>query len=218
MPYKYALSLPNAVCEQCSAPFRGTPSLIAAGYSRFCTMECRRAHAAAAKTETSCATCGAQLFVLPSRMKKTNTHFCTRECRDFAQRGPRRSADESLWLNVSKSVGCWEWKGHTDPNGYGRINIGRKPGLTHRLAWRIASKQEITSSQMVLHTCDNPPCVRNDDSGVYIVRGVPYPRFGHLWLGDAAANAADRVDKGRSATGERNGTKTHPERFWWGKS
>jgi len=38
----------------------------------------------------------------------------------------------------------------------------------------------------VLHTCDNPPCVRGD----------------HLFTGTNADNVADRVAKGRSSAGE----------------
>jgi hypothetical protein len=64
----------------------------------------------------------------------------------------------------------------------------------------------------VLHHCDNPPCVRPD----------------HLFLGDAIANNADKVRKGRQsrgdqhdsrtrpeclARGDRNGRRLHPERY-----
>ena len=42
----------------------------------------------------------------------------------------------------------------------------------------------VPAGKMVLHRCDNPICVRPD----------------HLFLGDAASNAADRQQKGRGAS------------------
>jgi hypothetical protein len=109
---------------------------------------------------------------------------------------------------------CWLWP--TPPT------TGRKYPTVHwygrrisvnRVAWAVATGAPPPAGLCVCHTCDNPCCVRNDAPGTYEVRGVLLPRWGHLWLGTIAQNSADMVDKGRSMTGERNPSRTHPEAF-----
>jgi hypothetical protein len=71
----------------------------------------------------------------------------------------------------------------------------------------------------VLHACDNPPCTRNDDIGVYEVQGRLLLRRGHLFLGTYADNNADKAAKGRSykptrwpvLRGDANPMHRHPE-------
>ncbi|MGH0033016.1 MAG: HNH endonuclease [Myxococcota bacterium] len=58
----------------------------------------------------------------------------------------------------------------------------------HRIAWGLANGADPGDAH-VLHRCDNPPCVNP----------------AHLFLGDAAANAQDRHQKGRSAIPVRRG-------------
>ncbi len=106
---------------------------------------------------------------------------------------------------------CLRYTGPINPNGYGTFFLDGKKWGAHRLAW-ILRAGPIPKGMSVLHTCDNRCCVRNDDEGVYVVNGVEHPRFGHLWLGTPADNAADRNAKGRQAKGERSGHYTHPER------
>jgi hypothetical protein len=65
---------------------------------------------------------------------------------------------------------------------------------------------------VIAHTCDTPSCVRNDEQGTYEIRGVLYPRWGHLVLTDKAGNTADAVAKARHAHGDRNGLHRRPER------
>jgi hypothetical protein len=113
-------------------------------------------------------------------------------------RGHRPPGDlaEYLWRRVERvPSGCWEWRGYIRPAGYGQIGL---PGTgkiidTHRAAW-IVTNGPIPDGLFVCHHCDNPPCCRPD----------------HLFLGDAAANSADAVAKGRikasRATGERAGS------------
>ena len=81
---------------------------------------------------------------------------------------------------------CLEWTGHTrNRKKDGRYGAAKLPGgrnvFAHRLAWTRANGQ-IPNGLCVLHSCDNPLCV--DPA--------------HLFLGDDAANAADRERKGRN--------------------
>jgi hypothetical protein len=59
--------------------------------------------------------------------------------------------------------------------------------MAHRWSWTLANGP-IPDGMVVMHRCDNPPCVNP----------------GHLSLGTQLENIADRVSKGRSATGLRN--------------
>lgn len=90
--------------------------------------------------------------------------------------------------NVRKTAGCWEWAGFRDPNGYGRLRVSDRPELAHRISWKLHC-HEITSAQHVLHRCDNPCCVNP----------------AHLFLGDQAANNADKIAKKRQRFGVSRG-------------
>lgn len=94
---------------------------------------------------------------------------------------------DNFWNKVVKTDGCWNWAGATNGRGvagvaYGLLKIPntRKNTTAHRFSYALHNGP-ITSDQWVLHKCDNPLCVNPD----------------HLFLGDAAANAADMDAKGR---------------------
>lgn len=77
--------------------------------------------------------------------------------------------------------GCWEIVSHKpDSQGYAKLKRKQKWFLAHRLAYEIFIGQ-IPDGLLVLHKCDNPPCVNP----------------AHLFLGTNQDNADDRDKKGR---------------------
>jgi len=76
---------------------------------------------------------------------------------------------------------CWEWRASRDANGYGLFCLsGGGRVRAHRFSWEMANC-EIPEGLIILHRCDNPPCVNP----------------AHLRLGTQADNVADMVAKGR---------------------
>ena len=83
-------------------------------------------------------------------------------------------------VSESNSNACWEWQGGTMPNGYGVASIGKsKTQLAHRYA---ASLTQDIQNKTVLHSCDNPLCVRPS----------------HLIVGSQKDNMRDMFEKERS--------------------
>lgn len=108
-----------------------------------------------------------------------------------AHRPPGLTADEALrWhgWTVTPS-GCWEWASGVNRHGYGRIGMGRKVWLAHRLAYETWAGP-IGDGQEVRHVvCDNPPCINP----------------AHLAVGTHLDNMHDAVKRGRLPRGERHG-------------
>lgn len=85
-------------------------------------------------------------------------------------------------------TGCIVWTRARNRKGYGQIRVRSRLRIAHRLSWEMAHG-EIPAGMMVLHRCDNPPCVNP----------------AHLFLGTNSDNQKDSVAKGR------HWMKRHPE-------
>jgi hypothetical protein len=94
-----------------------------------------------------------------------------------------------FWAKVNKGTGgCWQWIGKSrSARGYGQFSFGGFNMAAHRASWMI-NRGVIPADIHVLHSCDNPLCVRPD----------------HLFLGTNQDNYDDRDRKGRVAHGDRH--------------
>lgn len=87
------------------------------------------------------------------------------------------------------STGCWiytqgwerKFKVDNGTPGYREMSYRGKNTTAHRVAWMVFNEQAIPAGQVILHKCDNPPCVN--------------PM--HLILGTRAENNKDMKAKGR---------------------
>ena len=96
----------------------------------------------------------------------------------------RAKLDQRFWSKVAiaNPTECWEWQASTAWNGYGRFNLsGYDNERAHRVALALSLNREISSSEWVLHRCDNPRCCNP----------------AHLYLGDRHQNAKDAVSRDR---------------------
>lgn len=117
---------------------------------------------------------------------------------------PRSNTIETFWSRIDRAgptqphmtTPCWEWTGTIDGDGYGRMKLGTKLRGAHQLSWEQHGGED-RNGRGVLHKCDWRRCVNPD----------------HLFLGSTQENTADRHAKGRSASGDRNGGRTRPDRL-----
>ena len=113
-----------------------------------------------------------------------------KSARQTARRDPR------FWSKTQPRNGCLEWVGYRDRQGYGRLMrkaVQSSPLIAHRYAYTLAVGP-IPPGAVVMHTCDNPPCVKPE----------------HLRIGTQADNIHDRDAKGHHRPGRLIGA-AHPQ-------
>ncbi len=117
------------------------------------------------------------------------TTYCGRKSvKNLREKWEAESKEETLYKKkialekfFEKLPGCWEWQGsrkHKLP--YGNFTFRRKPFLAHRVSYEIYIGP-IPSNMIILHKCDNPPCVKPE----------------HLYAGTYLDNHKDKMARGR---------------------
>lgn len=111
------------------------------------------------------------------------------------------SSPEAFWARVNKTETCWIWGGSINKvDGYGMYHRGqRKYTVAHRVAYEFAVGP-IPAGKIILHICDNPPCVNPD----------------HLRVGTKGDNNRDSMAKGRRRTAPPRGeNEMHSRKLTW---
>lgn len=209
-------------CAVCGTVILVLPREIERGKTRYCSPSCVAKSRRSGEPRT-CEFCSKPFYAKPDKIRRQAGRFCSKACHDEWQR-VARPVVERLWEKVNKDGpttpyrkeygACWLWTGHLTGGGYGRLyRHFPTPVLAHRLAWEIVTGETLNADDVIGHICDVRACVRNDEVGTYIIDGVALPRVGHLFKGTHTANHADMVAKQRHCIGDKNGSRTHPERL-----
>jgi hypothetical protein len=104
-----------------------------------------------------------------------------------------QTTQRRLRANMAQTPsGCQEWTGCRGKWGYGSVRVKQKTMLAHRVSYTVFVGP-IPDGILVLHKCDNPPCINPD----------------HLFLGTNLDNVRDRNAKGRTRGKSWHG-ETHP--------
>lgn len=109
-----------------------------------------------------------------------------------------RANGHKILKNIGWDGECLIWIGGLDKWGYGEFQFRHRG---HTAKYKIRAHQAlfllnggiVPEGQILRHTCDKTMCVS----------------FTHLVPGTHQENVADRVSRGRSATGQKNGRFTH---------
>lgn len=93
--------------------------------------------------------------------------------------------------------GCRVWPYTLDNHGYPRVKVSGHPGRGNRVSLGIKLGRPVGKDNFACHTCDNRACIEPD----------------HLYEGNNRTNWDDCIARGRTATGDKNGQRLHPERI-----
>lgn len=72
---------------------------------------------------------------------------------------------QRYYANIKVEGPCLLWQGTPGQDGYGRMSLGNKTTLVHKIAFYIKHGRE--PAEYLIHTCENKMCVNPD----HIVEG-----------------------------------------------
>lgn len=111
----------------------------------------------------------------------------------MSQRGELLRQKQLTNYVVDETTGCHIFQGGIGQDGYGKVKRHGKTVRMHRVVYAETHGVELTPKDVIMHKCDNPPCINKD----------------HLQLGDHYLNELDKTMKGRRTPSP---SITHPDR------
>jgi len=90
------------------------------------------------------------------------------------------SREEKFWSKVDKNsnpLGCWEWTGYIEPEGYGQTFWKDRLQRVHRIAWFL-TRGSIPKGKCLDHLCRNKKCVNPDHLEVVTLKENTLRGFG----------------------------------------
>ena len=163
----------------------------------FCSNACDYESMKVDRLYKNCIKCGVKYALRRDHIKRSK--FCSKSCQcswmglkatkniheKWEQETPeetKQKIKESFERFFEKGDGCWIWTGgNRGKLGYGAFAFRiRKPLIAHRVSYELYNG-EIPKGKIIMHTCDNPPCVNPT----------------HLKVGTHLENARDKILKGR---------------------
>jgi hypothetical protein len=162
-------------CEQCGEVFWFAPRCFADIPKRkFCSPKCCGLSQASQETD-------------PARMSKHRRYNLRKQGIPIPKFNPGLKPQD-FWSLVVKTESCWIWVGQRNRDGYGQYN-NNGCHMAHRWAWSDSGGEPL-GDRILMHKCDNPPCVNPD----------------HLFPGTHQDNQQDKINKNRQARGETSGS------------
>jgi predicted DNA-binding protein (UPF0251 family) len=139
--------------------------------------------------ELMCPVCSIAFWRYPSQLQDdAEVRVCSIRCRnkignEARARNQLKTFEVRFWKRVEKTNACWLWLGGQTGGSkmrYGFVCWGRRRMAAHRASYEL-TRGPVPEGQCVLHSCDNPLCVRPE----------------HLFLGTRTVNNTDKMMKGR---------------------
>lgn len=133
------------------------------------------------KCKKRCPQCSTEFAVRPSRASRSK--YCSMACYNLNKSS---AIEERFWRYVDKAGPdeCWVWTG-AKAGEYGRVSVKGVGFGAHRISYEMA-KGPIPPGFIILHSCDNPPCVNPS----------------HLRVGTHTDNVHDMLEKGRGVVSD----------------
>lgn len=100
----------------------------------------------------------------------------------------KKNVYERFHNKVDKTGPCWNWTARKDKDGYGEFQYEGKKERAHRVSF-ILHIGDLAPGEFVLHSCDNPACVKP----------------AHLRVGTVLDNKRDSIERDRHPAKERHG-------------